>query len=518
MTIGLKGLWLHQTADKVTGFVILAMAIFSPWAFGCANSKLIPNWSVFGCPQTWTVWTMNFAGYSLGALLTIKLLVRWCTGYRPPRWTATSVQRAGDLSPRTRWPQIATWTLATLTVLTILYCLVSAVNAASQYRSEQFQFEYFDSYIAWLPHSFNRISSWTAFWNYLALAFSFWAAWDWLSGKTANEARAERKSTGENSNRVALLPGRLRRLLWVLSLNGGLLAAEGIIQRLTGSTKLLWLVQPRVNPAAIDHFGPFSYRANAAQYFNLLWPVALGFWWTLRRSAQMTAERNGRPARWGHLGLLPGILLMAVCPIISYSRGGAIIGLMGILVAALIVFTALRQSHGATKLGMILFVLAILGIGFALGGEKLGERMKDFDQGLSGREHIYEVAHGMADEHPLFGTGPGTFEVLFQFYRTSVEEYWPAQLHNDWLETRITFGWLGSAFIAAAFLIVVTRRFLPGGIQCGWRFPALLWLGLATCLVHARFDFPFQIYSIVFLFLIICAILFNLSRANKSGK
>ena len=33
---------------------------------------------------------------------------------------------------------------------------------------------------------------------------------------------------------------------------------------------------------------------------------------------------------------------------------------------------------------------------------------------------------------------PGTFEPVFQLYRGSQDEYWPAQLHNDWLETRIT--------------------------------------------------------------------------------
>ena len=40
----------------------------------------------------------------------------------------------------------------------------------------------------------------------------------------------------------------------------------------------------------------------------------------------------------------------------------------------------------------------------------------------------------------------------------------------------------------------------------------LIWVALVGCLVHARYDFPFQIYSILFLFLTICALLFNLSR------
>ncbi|MCX6930273.1 MAG: hypothetical protein NT154_44750, partial [Verrucomicrobia bacterium] len=83
---------------------------------------------------------------------------------------------------------------------------------------------------------------------------------------------------------------------------------------------------------------------------------------------------------------------------------------------------------------------------------------------------------------------------------------------NDWLETRITFGWIGSGLIALAFATVVLRWFAGGGIHGGRRFVMLMWLALGGCLVHARFDFPFQIYSILFLFLVLCAVLFNLSR------
>ena len=56
------------------------------------------------------------------------------------------------------------------------------------------------------------------------------------------------------------------------------------------------------------------------------------------------------------------------------------------------------------------------------------------------------------------------------------------------------------------------RWFFPGAIHGGWRMISLLWLSLAGCLLHARFDFPLQIYSVLMLFLVVCAILFTLSR------
>lgn len=500
---------LHQHAERISEFLIYAMVVFSPWAFGCTNSRALPHWTVFGVTQAWPIWTMNCAGYLLAVLLLAKLAVRRFTGYQPPRWGEAV---ADDRSRRVRFlARAVTPALAALTGLILLFCLVSALNARSCYRPELFRFDYYKHSLAWLPHSYDAPNTWLVFWNYLALAGAFWGVRDWLGGKTAGESRAERKAAGGDPGRISLLPERLRRLLWVLSLNGALLGLEGLAQRLSGTNKLLWYLPTHLNQEAQYQFGTYAYRSNAAQYFNLLWPVTLAFWWTLRRAALFTAAHTGRAAtRWHHL-LLPAVTVMVVCPIVSASRGGAIIAITGLAVAGLILLAALKRAHGATKFGLFLFVAVTLWIGFAMGGQKLGERMKEFSS-LTERERMYEVGHMMADDHRLFGTGPGTFNQLFQFYRSSPEEYWPAQLHNDWLETRITFGQLGSALIAAAFLLVATRRLLPGGIQCGWRFTALLWLALLGCLAHARFDFPFQIYSIVFLFLVLCAILSNLSR------
>jgi hypothetical protein len=66
--------------------------------------------------------------------------------------------------------------------------------------------------------------------------------------------------------------------------------------------------------------------------------------------------------------------------------------------------------------------------------------------------------------------------------------------------------------ILLALVTVLLRWFAPNGIHGGRRFVILIWLALAGCLIHARFDFPFQIASIAFLFLVWCAVLFNLSR------
>ena len=525
---------LYRVCDDLTEPVIYLMALFSPWAFGTT--------------QPWSIWTMNCAGYILGVLLAVKLAIRWLKGYHPPRWgqapAIAEKRKCGNaeisvpifsVSASQRFSFSAfTGPLAILTLAILGYCLVSALNARSTWHPNELSFAY-HQYIKWLPHSFDSTKTWVAFWSYLALACSFWALRDWLLGKSSGEQRAEhlarqRSEVGDRrSGRTSDLgpltsdlcvPARLRRLLWLLAVNGALLGLESIAQRLEGSGKLLFIVKPQVNPAGETQFGPYAYRANASQYFNLLWPVCLGFWWTLQRA-------SGFKRKTHHLLLVCGVI-MAACPIISTSRGGALVtvGIAGAAAFFLVIshwlIAARRQedlrSRRLTLVLLLLSFAAALSLGYWLGWKQLKPRMAQIVEGFAYREEMYERARPMAADYPLFGTGPGTFEPVFQLYRISTETYWPAQLHNDWLETRITFGWAGSALIALAFASVAVRWFVPGGIHGGRRFIILIWLAVAGCLVHARFDFPFQIYSIVFLFLIVCALLSVLSRRAGSSK
>jgi len=213
---------------------------------------------------------------------------------------------------------------------------------------------------------------------------------------------------------------------------------------------------------------------------------------------------------------------MAACPIISTSRGGGLVA-TGILVLAAFFLVAThfllaahrQEDEQARKIALVLllvFFATTLTLGFALGWNALKPRLSELQEGFANREQMYAAAKPMAADYPVFGTGPGTFDTLFQLYRISTETYWPAQLHNDWLETRITFGWFGCILIALAFVTVLARWFAGGGLHAGRRFMSLMWLALAGCLAHARFDFPFQIYSLLFLFLVWCAVAFNLSR------
>jgi len=536
---------LYTACESATATLVYLIVVFSPWAFGTT--------------QPWSIWTMNAAGYLLGILLVLKLIIRHAKGFRPPRWDHESAAAVPEQSrPVFLAAHRLTGVLFLMAAAILLYSLISALNAATTYEPRLLAFAY-HHYASWLPHSFDSSRTWLAFWNYLALACSFWAVKDWLAGKSGGEERAGRQpcvrshmavesgvgaskgllspalsSRGGEGGDAAGLPGewpgprtvvrshgsatlfpaRLRGLLWVLCINGALVGVESIAQRLEASGRLLFLIKPAINAEAISQFGPYHYRANAAAYFNLIWPVCLGFWWTLHRSADSRDKRH-------HLLLLCSVI-MAACPIISTSRGGALItfGMLGLLSCLFIASHFERRAHREQdrrkrdpSLGfLLLFFAGTMTLGLALGWKTLSPRLAQIDEGFAAREQMYQAAWPMAADYPLFGTGPGTFESVFQLYRVSTETYWPAQLHNDWLETRITFGWAGSSLIALALVTILLRWFAPGAVHGGRRFMIFQWLALAGCLIHARFDFPFQIYSILFLFLLLCAVAFNLSR------
>lgn len=676
------------------------MVVFSPWAFGTT--------------QPWAVWTLNLASYTLGLLCVVKRLVAWRSGYTPDRWTGGG----------SRWLTAA---LGAITVLVLAWCLVSAVNARATFHAWEMRFEYRDGFIPWLPHSYDGPSSWFAFWEYLGLGVFFWALRDWLLGRTRHERRRSREDpddeAGSDEGRedeeaegateragqveVPRLPQRLRRLLWVICINGALLSLEGTLQRLDGGNRLLWLIEPRLNKTSESQFGPYAYRSNAAQYLNPIWPVALGFWWALRARFRATRRSTARSGSSPHVLLIPAAALIAAAPVVSTSRGAVIVAAGCLVVVGLVFLVVGFRGHAKAGLITLALMLAAGVVGGFIGWTPLKERLEapqyNFETGLteplstftlrcvldlratnivswyckvglsnnegemanrprevvlalrgtagsaltlygaqtqefirkmlpavaamhagqvldlvivkntnvvtyvngqvletldkstpqapwtntfastflnihslrkpavrlpvlgvslfdvplsaddvrrlppvtdaevtpspanrpeaqplpkpvlaldrevldrpaplieqlSGRREIYRNAAKMAEDYVWLGSGPGTFGPLYALYRENADQRWQWRAHNDWLETRITFGRVGLGMLVVGLLIVAVRWWLPGGLPTSWPFAALVGVAMAGCLVHARFDFPFQVHSVLFLFLTLACI------------
>src|SRR5262249_36821926 len=154
-------------------------------------------------------------------------------------------------------------------------------------------------------------------------------------------------------------------------------------------------------------------------YFTLMWPVALGFWWLQHRISKLQ-----ECPRSAHHFLLPCALLMAASPLISLSRAGAMIGLGSIVIAVTILGLGQRTNR-KEKLGLLVFLGTILFLAWYAAWLELSKRLNamapDWDPA---RLHMWRFAARTARDFPIFGTGPGTFEPLAQFYLDPRDPHW----------------------------------------------------------------------------------------------
>jgi O-antigen ligase len=189
---------------------------------------------------------------------------------------------------------------------------------------------------------------------------------------------------------------------------------------------------------------------------------------------------------------------------------------LGLLpVCALILWTSGRLKR-SLKIVMVAGLVLMVAVGWQLGGTALTKRFQTIgDDKMSGREEIYENGERMVSDFALFGSGAETFPKVYFLYRADPSQKWEAYAHDDYLETRITFGWVGLSLVLAALILVPLCTQFSAGIPAGRTFLLFLLTSLGGLMLHARFDPSFQNYSVHFTFLILCAVMSCLSVPRR---
>lgn len=480
----------HRHLDNVSGALLLFLVVFAPWGAGG---------TLF-----WSSWVLIVTGWVLGLLWVAKWGVcRW-TGFQPTVWKR-------DGAP-VRWP---VWGMGLLTCLVLIQVGMSLWNARAEvnWGTSGFEFVYRDA-ISWLPTTYDLAATRKALFRYLGFAGAFWAMRDWLRIKSRSERHREEDGRAvEDGDRI---PDRLRWLGWTLSANAALMSMVGIVHRLDGAQDLLWMLKiPWGNFGRV--FGAYPYWANAAQFLNLIWPLALGLWWGLRNERLRCDPLGSRAGGQPYPLLLLLVTIMVGAVLVAGSRGGIAIAVLQMGVAMVIVGRSL--SGWRPRVGMALAFVAALVLGWALAGKSLEQRFSTtlIDNSLSGRTEIYEVARRMVPDFPVWGSGAETFLSLNGLYRSGLAGMWHGYVHDDWLETRLTLGWIGFAMVLGLMALAVLSRWRCGVLPVPREMEWLIWVGLVGILAHARVDFPFQIPSLHLLFLLLAA-LFTVIGPPISGR
>jgi O-antigen ligase len=464
-------------AEIFGGFLLCGLAAITPW--------------LFGTTEDWSVRLMNIGCLATALIFALVLVL---TQFTPEE---ESVNRSLDHG---RWAALS---FLILNTLLLAYCATAYANPRAVFSFETLDFTYFEKYKTSLPTTYDRKLTGDTLFTFFSLFTFFWSARYWLSRGWQHALRRKAAPTVFNNR-------RFRVLLWVLSLNAIVLALQGSIQRLTHSKNLLWMRRSWWNDF-YTCFGPFSYRGNAAEYFNLLWPLAFSFSILVFRNRRFT-NRIGKIDS-PHLLLIPGLILLGVAPFLTLSRGGALIAGCGM--AAFLYLLISEYSHSWKMSVGIVTVFAILGIAvWVLASQELLKRFETEKTDLGGRSEIYENAKKIAEDFPLFGTGPGTFRSVYYLYRPNISQQWHAFVHNDWLETRVTLGWTGFSLVILHLIVLGIWIVLSSRASMPRIFFYCIFISLVGTLLKARFDFPFQTYSILFTFVLVSAIAVSSASVN----
>jgi O-antigen ligase len=242
--------------------------------------------------------------------------------------------------------------------------------------------------------------------------------------------------------------------------------------------------------------------------------VTVGFWWVLRRRNVARRSASQRSGGDPHVLLLVLAALTAAGVVVANSRGGFLV-LVGLLVAVFALMMLWSKRQVGFKLGVVAATLAVLGVGGWLGGEAMMARFRSEDIGsMSGRKLIYEDTARMAQDFAVFGSGAETFAPLYYFYRKQDPE-WNAYVHDDYLETRVTFGTVGFVIILMIFLAVWLVPFFGNGIPAPPEIFLLIGVAMVGILAHAKFDLPFQIYGLHSQFVLLCGVVTSLKWQSR---
>jgi hypothetical protein len=294
------------------------------------------------------------------------------------------------------------------------------------------------------------------------------------------------------------------RLWYVVGLAAGSIAFLGLLQKATGAQMIFWQPPPPPEVWVSTFFGTYYYHGNAGAFLNLVWPLSAG----LVIRAFSNRSHPGMRAIWISLFILTIAGVLA-----NTSRMAQLVAVL-LLVAICVRFgpTLLRKLSGTEKsfalAGAFAILLALIALAQATHLEQPLNRWQSASERIpnDARWQASRVAMRALPDSGFFGFGPGTFRVVFPSYNSGSANQVPGTwrfLHEDYLQTLLEWGWLGSSLWALLFLggIAVGIHSYSKYAKRDWTprrrvLQPLVIIALIGVALHALVDFPLQIESI----------------------
>jgi O-antigen ligase len=195
----------------------------------------------------------------------------------------------------------------------------------------------------------------------------------------------------------------------------------------------------------------------------------------------------------------------------THSRMGNTAFFASLIIVGLIGLALSRHApRGTVLLLSSLLVIDLMIVGSWFGVEKLAKRIEATTmQEFQGRQDPSDFVFSQINDHPVFGTGAGTFYVVFPVYRgANVVDFFD-YAHNDFAQLAAETGWVGFSLLgflvlASAGAALRAQWLRRDPVMRGISFASLM--GILALMIHSWVDFNLQIPANAQLFTVLLAL------------
>ena len=285
------------------------------------------------------------------------------------------------------------------------------------------------------------------------------------------------------------------------------LIASGVLQALYGA---LISLQSLGEVAS----GTFANRNHYAAYLTMCLSVGIGV-----LIANLSGTQN---QSWGRfvrnlmhwvitpkMGLRLGLVVMVIALVLTRSRMGNSSFFISLLITGVI---GLLLAKRATKSMVILLVslvaVDLFIVGTYFGTRRVVERIAQTAVETEDRDEVAAYALDMWKDYPVFGSGLGSFPVVFPRYSADGTLVSYTHAHNDYLEFGAEAGAVGLSLLGLMVLmslaVALRAQYLRRDpLMRGLSFAAMM--GILALMIHSSVDFNLQIPANALTFMLLLA-------------
>ncbi|MBE0618972.1 MAG: O-antigen ligase family protein [Burkholderiales bacterium] len=285
------------------------------------------------------------------------------------------------------------------------------------------------------------------------------------------------------------------------------LIASGVLQALNGA---LISLQSLGDVAT----GTFANRNHYAAYLTMCLSAGIG---VLIASLSGATNESWKGfvrnlMQWvitPKMGLRLGLVIMVVALVLTRSRMGNSSFFFSLLITGVIgLLLAKRATKSMVILLVSLIAIDVFIVGTYFGTRRVVERITQTTAQTEDRDEVASYALNMWKDYPVFGSGLGSFPVVFPRYSAEGTLVSYTHAHNDYLEIGAETGVVGllllGLMVLMSFAAALRAQYLRvDPLMRGLSFASMM--GILALMIHSFVDFNLQIPANALTFMLLLA-------------